>query len=116
MLHGAATADRSRLAGRDAVSASVMEEVMEVGSLKVIMDDLRPSFVVIGESSELNLNRGGRGRAELHPETIGRPAHSPSPPLGVHAAHAMLPLIQGGEGPPPGREPPIVPALPAPPP
>jgi len=111
MVHAAAASDRSRLAGRVAVSASVMEEVMEGGSLKGIMDDLRPGFVVIGESTELNLNRGGRGRAELHLETIGRPAHSSSPHLGVNAVHAMLPIIEAVEDLPLGSDPLMGPAL-----
>jgi putative selenium metabolism hydrolase len=111
MVHAAAAIDRARLAGRVAVSASVMEEVMEGGSLKAVMDALQPSFVVIGESTELNLNRGGRGRAELHLETNGRPAHSSSPHLGVNAVHAMLPIIQGVEGLPLGSDPLMGPAL-----
>jgi len=63
MIHAAAAADRSAMAGRVAVSATVMEEVFEGGSLRAVMDALRPDFVVIGEATELNLNRGGRGRA-----------------------------------------------------
>jgi putative selenium metabolism hydrolase len=111
MVHAAAAVDRARLAGRVAVSATVMEEVMEGGSLKAVMDALQPSFVIIGESTELNLNRGGRGRAEIHLETIGKPAHSSSPHLGVNAVHGMLPIIQGVEGLPLGTDPLMGPAL-----
>jgi putative selenium metabolism hydrolase len=75
------------------VSASVLEEVMEGGSLRAIMDALRPDFVVIGEATNLNLNRGGRGRAEIHIEAIGRPAHSSSPHLGLNAIHEMVKII-----------------------
>jgi putative selenium metabolism hydrolase len=57
------------------------------------MDEVKPDFVVIGEASELNLVRGGRGRAEIHLETIGRPAHSSSPHLGVNAIHLMMKVI-----------------------
>jgi len=111
IIHGAAAVDRARLAGRVAVSATVMEEVLEGTSLKTVMDALQPAFVVIGEATELNLNRGGRGRAEIHLETIGRPAHSSSPQLGVNAVHGMLPIIAGMEALPLGRHPLMGPAL-----
>jgi putative selenium metabolism hydrolase len=111
ILHGAAAVDRTRLAGRVAVSATVMEEVLEGTSLKTVMDVIHPDFVVIGEATELNLNRGGRGRAEIHLETIGRPAHSSSPQLGLNAVHGMLPIIQGMEQIPLGQDPLLGPAL-----
>jgi putative selenium metabolism hydrolase len=111
MIHAAAAADRSALAGRVAVSATVMEEVFEGGSLRAVMDALRPDFVVIGEATELNLNRGGRGRAEVHLETVGQPAHSSTPHLGVNAVHAMLRVIQAVEALPLGTDPLMGPAL-----
>ncbi|MCK6624459.1 MAG: YgeY family selenium metabolism-linked hydrolase [Anaerolineae bacterium] len=94
MIYAALAADRSRLAGRVAISVTVMEEVLEGIALKTVMEEVEPDFVVIGESTELNLNHGGRGRAEIHLETIGRPAHSSSPQLGVNAVHLMLPAVQ----------------------
>ncbi len=111
ILHGAAAVDRSRLAGRVAVSATVMEEVLEGTSLKTVMEALHPDLVVIGEATELNLNRGGRGRAEIHLETIGKPAHSSSPQLGVNAVHGMLSIVQGMEQVPLGQDPLLGPAL-----
>lgn len=93
MIHAAGTVDRSRLAGRVAVSATVMEEVMEGVSLATVMELVRPDFVVIGEATDLNLNHGGRGRAEIHIETIGKPAHSSSPQLGVNAVDLMIDVI-----------------------
>jgi len=89
MIHAAASMDRSCLKGQVAVSATVMEESLEGASLQTIMEALAPDFVVIGEATDLNLNRGGRGRAEIHLETIGRPAHSSSPHLGRNAVHDM---------------------------
>ncbi|GIK43177.1 MAG: peptidase [Chloroflexota bacterium] len=94
MVYAALAADRSRLAGRVAISVTVMEEVLEGIALKTVMEEVEPDFVVIGESTELNLNHGGRGRAEIHLETIGRPAHSSSPQLGLNAVHLMLPAVQ----------------------
>ena len=93
MLHAAGSVDRSKLAGVVVVSASVMEEVYEGGALKTVMDEVKPDLVVIGEASELNLVRGGRGRAEIHLETIGVPSHSSSPHLGVNAIHLMMKVI-----------------------
>ncbi len=93
MIFAAAGLDRSRLAGRVAVSATVMEENLEGAALKTVMDAVEPSFVVIGEATDLALNRGGRGRAEIHLETIGRPAHSSTPHLGRNAVHDMLQVV-----------------------
>ena len=94
MIHAAAGVDRSRLRGRLLVTATVMEENLEGAALKAVMDAIPPDFVVIGEATELRLVRGGRGRAEIHLETIGRPAHSSTPHLGRNAVLDMLPVIQ----------------------
>jgi len=94
MLHAAGSVDKSKLGGKVVVSASVMEEVYEGGALKTVMAEVKPDFVVIGEASELNLVLGGRGRAEIHLETIGKPSHSSSPHLGVNAIHLMMKVIQ----------------------
>ena len=82
MMVAATSIDKSELHGTVAVSASVMEEVMEGIALKAIMEIVQPDYVVIGESTNLNLNHGGRGRAEIHLEAIGQPAHSSTPHLG----------------------------------
>jgi putative selenium metabolism hydrolase len=97
MVHGAASADRSRMAGRVVVSASVLEEHLEGAALRAVMDDVHPDFVVIGEPSDLKLVHGGRGRAEIRLETIGRPAHSSSPQLGRSAVLDMLQVIAAME-------------------
>jgi putative selenium metabolism hydrolase len=94
MVYAAASMDREKMSGRVMVSASVMEEVFEGGALKTIMDDVQPDFILIGESTEFNLNRGGRGRAEIFLETSGRSAHSSSPEAGRCAVHDMMALIQ----------------------
>jgi len=111
MVYAAGTVDRSKLAGRVAVSATVLEEVMEGISLETVIATVKPDFVVIGEATELNLNRGGRGRAEIHLETIGQPAHSSSPQLGVNAVHAMIKLIAAVENTPLDDHPLLGPAL-----
>ena len=93
MIHAAAAVDRTKLYGRIAVSATTLEEVLEGVTLRTVMDQVHPDFVVIGEATNLNLNRGGRGRAEVHLSTIGRPAHSSSPHLGRNAVLDMMKVI-----------------------
>jgi len=74
MVQAAGGVDRTRIRGRIVVSASSMEEVLEGVALQAVMADFPPDFVVIGEATDLNLARGGRGRAEIHLETMGRTA------------------------------------------
>jgi len=97
MVHAAGSVNKGRLAGRVVISASVLEEVYEGGALQTVMDAVNPDFVVIGESSNLSLVHGGRGRAEIHLETIGKPSHSSSPQLGVNAVHLMMKVIEAVE-------------------
>ena len=94
MVHAVGSTDRSKISGRVIVSASVIEEIYEGGALKTVMDAVKPDYVVIGESSNFNLVHGGRGRAEIHLETIGKPSHSSSPQLGVNAVHLMMKVIE----------------------
>lgn len=93
MIYATAAVDRKRLRGRVVVSASTLEEVLEGVALQAVMTTVKPDFVVIGEPSDLNISRGGRGRAEIHLETIGLPAHSSSPHLGRNAVLEMLQVI-----------------------
>ncbi|MGZ9226676.1 MAG: YgeY family selenium metabolism-linked hydrolase [Anaerolineales bacterium] len=111
MVHAAASADKRKLYGKIVVSASVMEEVFEGGALKTVMDQVNPDFVVIGESSDLNLVHGGRGRAEIQLETIGKPSHSSSPHLGVNAVHLMMKVIEAVDGIKLGEHPRLGPAI-----
>jgi putative selenium metabolism hydrolase len=94
MLHAGAALDRTRIAGRIVFSASVMEEVVEGFPLEPVIKRFAPDFVLVGEATDLNISHGGRGRAEIHLETIGRPAHSSSPHLGVNAALMMMEAVR----------------------
>jgi putative selenium metabolism hydrolase len=94
MIHAVGAIDRTRLTGRVAVSATVSEETVEGGALKNVMGALNPDYVIIGEATQLNLNRGGRGRAEIRVTTYGRPAHSSSPQAGHCAVTDMVRIIQ----------------------
>jgi putative selenium metabolism hydrolase len=111
MIHAAGGVDRSKLAGRVIVAATVMEENLEGAALQAIMDGIRPDFVVIGEATGLNLNRGGRGRAEIHLETIGRPAHSSNPEVGRNAVLDMLPVVAAAAALPVHSDPLLGPAI-----
>jgi putative selenium metabolism hydrolase len=93
MIHAAASLDRKRLRGRVVISASTLEEVLEGVALQPIMERFQPDCVIIGEATDLNLARGGRGRAEIHLQTVGRPAHSSSPHLGRNAVLDMMRVL-----------------------
>lgn len=97
MIYAAASVDRSKLAGTVAVSATVVEELMEGVSLQQVMNVVNPDAVIIGEATNFMLNRAGRGRAEIVVETIGKSAHSSSPQAGICAVHEMLSLIKSVE-------------------
>lgn len=97
MVYAAAAVDRSTLSGKVVISASPLEEVLEGVCLHAVMDSVDPDFVVIGESTGLNLALGGRGRAEIHLETVGQPSHSSSPELGRNAVLDMMTAIQSIE-------------------
>lgn len=97
MVHAAAALDRASLHGRVVVSASTMEEVLEGVALQAVMEATQPDFVVIGESTNLQLSRGGRGRAEVHLTTVGRPSHSSAPHLGRNAVLDMLQVVAAVE-------------------
>ncbi len=94
MIYAAAGVDRSRLTGSVAVSATVLEEVMEGGALKSVVDIVKPDYVIIGEATNFNLKHAGRGRAEIIVETYGKSAHSSSPQAGLCAVHEMYRVIQ----------------------
>ncbi len=76
------------------VSGTIFEEVAEGCALDSVLDEINPDIVIIGESTELNLNTGQRGRAEVIIKTNGIPAHSSNPDKGVNAVLKMIKLIE----------------------
>lgn len=76
------------------VSGTVLEEVAEGFSLSHILCEIAPDVVVIGEATELNVNIGQRGRAEIVVQTKGIPVHSSNPELGINAVDNMLGLLK----------------------
>jgi putative selenium metabolism hydrolase len=97
MVHGIGALSERPLPGRVVVSASVNEELIEGAALRMVMQRYGADFVVIGEASELDVVRAGRGRAEYVIETVGRPSHASSPHLGVNAVHRMSAVIEAIE-------------------
>jgi putative selenium metabolism hydrolase len=85
---------RRDFAGEIYVSGVVYEESFEGVVARKISERIRPDYVVIGESSELNLKRGQRGRAEVVVETFGKPAHTANPHAGINAVYKMAELIR----------------------
>ncbi len=84
---------KSEFAGEIVVAGVVFEECFEGIAARKISERIKPDYVVIGESSELNLKRGQRGRAEIVVETFGKPAHSANPSAGINAVYKMSELI-----------------------
>lgn len=72
-----------KFAGDIYIAGVVHEECFEGVAARSISASVAPDYVVIGEASELNLNVGQRGRAEIVVETYGVPAHSANPEKGV---------------------------------
>jgi len=78
----ALAADAGTLSRQVAVSASVMEEILEGVALAKILDEHNPEAVVICEPSRLEIMTAQRGRLELVLTLRGVPAHASSPDLG----------------------------------
>ena len=93
MIYAVAGLERAHLAGNVVVSASVGEESIEGAALRCVLARHAADFVVIGEASDLDLVRAGRGRAEFAIETFGQPAHASDPGRGVNAVHKMASVI-----------------------
>lgn len=81
-------------AGTLIIAGVVQEEVFEGVAARSISEACQPDLVIIGEATELNLNIGQRGRAEIKLETFGVPAHSANPKKGVNAVYLMTDVIK----------------------
>lgn len=93
MVHAAGSVRGEPLRGSVWVTGTVCEEVFEGAGLGKVVEAIRPDWVVIGESSDLAVNRGQRGRAEVFLETMGVSAHSAHPQAGRNALKTMVPLL-----------------------
>jgi putative selenium metabolism hydrolase len=81
----AAAAQEGELTHQVAVSATVLEEVIEGVALGEVMDRLSPESVVICEPSSLQLKTAQRGRLEVLLKLHGKPAHAAHPERGINA-------------------------------
>lgn len=84
---------RDAMKGELIVAATVHQERFEGVSSHLIASKYCPDMVVIGEASDLKLERGQRGRAEIILETMGKMAHSANPGYGINAAMHMISLL-----------------------
>ena len=89
-------AQHHTLKKRVAISASVLEEVIEGFALGHILDIHQPKSVVICEPSKLKLKSAQKGRAEILLTLHGKPAHAANPEVGINplliASKALLAL------------------------
>lgn len=92
----AQSADRP--AGDVFVSGTVHEEIFEGIAFDSVLNDTKPDVVIIGEATELKLNIGQRGRAEIAIHSYGKSAHSANPQVGINAVTKMYSIIKGIEG------------------
>ncbi|RYL92750.1 YgeY family selenium metabolism-linked hydrolase [Sporolactobacillus sp. THM7-4] len=79
--------------GKIVISCSVHEETFEGVATRKVSEKFHPDVVVIGEATNLNINRGQRGRAEIVVETIGKSVHSANPEKGINAVSKMMILL-----------------------
>lgn len=75
------------------VAATVQQETFEGVASQFVARKCQPDFVVVNEATELEIERGQRGRAELVIETRGKMAHSAHPSLGINAASKMIRIL-----------------------
>jgi putative selenium metabolism hydrolase len=73
----------------------VQEEDCEGLALESFMDErsINPDCVLLGECTDLGINRGHRGRAEVEIVTHGRSCHASTPELGDNAIYKMTSIV-----------------------
>jgi putative selenium metabolism hydrolase len=67
------------------------------GHALVEHEGIRPDYIVIGESTGMDIYRGHRGRTEISVTFKGRSCHASAPERGENALYRALPFIQGIE-------------------
>lgn len=87
------------LKGELLLAAVVQEEPCEGMAMRAIVEDdgIWPSFVILGEPTNLGVAVGQRGRVELRVVTEGRACHAATPELGENALYAAARVIFGIE-------------------
>ena len=67
------------------------------GNALVEHEGIRPDYVVIGESTGMDIYRGHRGRTEVSVTFKGRSCHASAPERGDNALYKAIPFVQGIE-------------------
>jgi putative selenium metabolism hydrolase len=98
MVYAGRVMSERELDGADAtvyVIGTVMEEDCDGLALGFALDETirDPDCVIIGESTDLDVYRGQRGRMEMQVSLTGRSAHASAPDRGDNAVAKMAPLI-----------------------
>ena len=101
MLHGARILKEMGLDGAFTlwVAGVVEEEAMDgwaVGEL-IRTGHIKPEYVVLGESTNLDVYRGHRGRCEIKVTVKGVSCHASAPERGVNALYKMQRILAGIE-------------------
>jgi putative selenium metabolism hydrolase len=101
MLHGARILKEMDLDGAFTlwVAGVVEEEAMDgwaVGEL-IRTGHIKPDYVVLGESTNLDVYRGHRGRCEIKVTVKGVSCHASAPERGVNALYKMQRILAGIE-------------------
>lgn len=101
MVYGAKLLTDAQVAlrGELIMAAVVQNEPCEGLGIRLLLEDsgLWPSFVILGDPTNLALATGHRGRLELRINTEGRACHSSRPELGENALYAAARLLFGVE-------------------
>lgn len=80
------------------VVGAVAEEDVEGSAIEDLLEaepDIKPHYVLIGESSEMRITRGHKGRALLQVNVPGKAAHASAAHMGENSLIKALPVIQG---------------------
>ncbi len=78
------------------VVGSVQEEDFDGYPLQhfIVIEGIRPDFVLLGEPTDLQVYRGQRGRIEIKMATRGKSAHGAHNQQGINAIYKMMPIVQ----------------------
>lgn len=83
------------------VSGSISEEDVEGSCVRAMMEtnqDIKPRLIIVGESSEMMVVRGHKGRALVRMVVKGKAAHAATAWMGENALIKALPLIKAIDG------------------
>lgn len=76
------------------ISASIGEEIMEGYAFYEVLQRVKPDYVILAEPTDLNINRGHRGRAGIVLTAEGKTVHTARPEIGINAVYRIIPAIQ----------------------